>query len=111
MTSPKPIICPGQYILTKPEPTRIRCKAYDAPPPPHGVSWDGNYICTIDPNTYIGPIEDVIDNRGFITVLCRTYWINIWKAKRGNDEGVSFARVISREISDSWCQRGWVHLP
>ena len=106
MQTPRPTIGLGQYILSKPLPTLSRCKAYNAPPP------DGNYICTIDPSTYIGPIDAVVESEVFITIRCRTFWINIWKSKRGSvDRGISFAKVISREVSDNWCQRGWVHQP
>ena len=106
MPTSKPILFPGQYILTNPLPARSRCKAYTAPPP------CGRYICTIEPNTHIGPIERVIETEGFVTILCRSYWINIWKAQGGEvDKGFLFARVISREVSNNWCQLGWVHQP
>ena len=104
--APRPIISVGQYILTKPLPTQIRCKAYDGPPGGGG----GSFITTISPGTHIGPVEEVVHTDQFVTILCRGYWINIWRAARGTtDHGTDFAFVISQRESDSWCWHGWSH--
>ena len=49
----------GDYVQTAPLPTKIRCKAYTDPPSRvnNRIVFEGGYICTLDPGTYIGPVE------------------------------------------------------
>ena len=92
-------------MQTKPLPTLIRCKAYTAPP-----NSGGRYICTIEPSTYLGPVERVLVSNVFVTILVRGYWINVWKARVGGF-GNSFAYLVDEDLLFSWHLRGWQDLP
>ena len=97
---PRPRVCQGQYYKTRGGMTKIRCKAYTAPP-----GSGGTYITSIDASTYLGPVEAWLDIVEYTTILVREYWINIWAA----DHNCHFAtKVPSREIR-SWMTRGWYH--
>ena len=100
-SSPRPTyLTPGDYVVTKKLPTRIRCKAYDNPPP------YGNLICVMEPETYLGPVERVCHSDEFTTIQVRGYWINVWSAR--DSGGVLFAYQVPRIVQDSWYEQGWV---
>ena len=90
----------GRYFLTKPASSSVRCRAYDAPP-----SLGGTKMCTIQPNTTIGPIEAVEDTYQFRAVLVRGFWINVWSASSGK----LIKHVIQDEVVRRWVQHGWEH--
>ena len=90
----------GQYILTKPSSSSVRCRAYDGPP-----SVGGNLICTIKPDTTIGPIEEIEDSYDFRAVLVRGFWVNIWSARRGK----IIAYTLYDDAVQRWVCRGWEH--
>ena len=94
-----PSILPGDYVRTNIG-GLSRCKAYDAPP-----RVLGNYICTIDQGTYLGPIRDIELSNSHLTILVRGYWINIWSA----DNNAHFARKVDRAEIQEWAARGWQH--
>ena len=86
---------PGQYWRTKPAPTRIRCKAYSMPEP------YGEYLATIDPGTYLGPVEMVDESSHYTAILVRGFWINVW------GRGTYFAKVVPDSEVQGWYQQGW----
>ena len=98
---PRPEVAHGDYLLTKPAPTTIVCKAYDQPFP------DGAFIAIIAPGTYLGPVEEFLHTETYVTVLVKGYWINIWRRKPGSTSGVTFATVIARPVVHSWIRAGW----
>ena len=104
---------PGDYIQTKPQPTRIVCKGYSQPP-----SCGGSYLGSLSSGIYIGPIVATEKTDRFVTVLIDGWWINIWRAKRDrslkrpherrfSSEGVVYAHVITREEACLWERNGW----
>ena len=86
----------GSYWQSKALPTRIRCKAYDAPPRVRGT-----YRTTIEPSTTLGPVEAVEHRGDFVTILVRGYWINVWK------NGIPFAFAVCPDVVDEWRSNGW----
>ena len=99
--APRPEVTHGDYLLTKPAPTTIVCKAYDQPFPA------GTYITSISPGTSLGPVEEFLHTETFVSVLIKGYWINIWHRNRGSSRGVDFAAVIAKPIVESWIRAGW----
>ena len=98
----------GNYVYTKPLPTRIRCKAYDSPPvfdQDGTLIGGGNYICTIDPGTFLGPVEWIMETHGYSTILVRGYWINI------SHRRTVFAKLVREEDVMIWEDNGWEHDP
>ena len=53
--------------------------------------WSIKPLATIEPGTYLGPIEDVEHTSGFVTILVKGYWINVCAASKG---GVKFASIV-----------------
>ena len=107
--SPRPIPRVGGYALTKPSPTKIRCKAYTAPP-----LRGGELITTIAPGTSLGPIEAEEQSEMFVTIQVRGYWINIWRAHWNSPDqkgGTNYATLVTQPEIDDWEQHGWRHLP
>ena len=66
----------GDYFRSKRLPTKVRVKAYSEPP-----GGGGYYLTTLEPGTYFGPAERVVENHGFVTVLVRGFWMNVGKHK------------------------------
>ena len=93
--APRPRLALGQYYVSRPRPTRIRCKAYDQPPK------DGRLITTIEPATYLGPVENFIHSQTFATICVRGYWINVWC------QGVAYADCEDAAEVLRWKARGW----
>ena len=94
--------CPpqaGDYFLTRPLPTTIRCRAYDAPP-----RVGGRLLNTIEPGTYLGPVEEVSVTADFTTILVRGVWVNVWARTRG---GVQYARQVDPMTVEYWVGLGW----
>ena len=89
----------GDYFRTRPPPTRVRCRAYTAPPNRGGL------ICSITPGTTLGPVEASVHSGQFVTIMVRGWWVNVWSAERG---GVNFAyRCEDAEVAD-WHFHGWL---
>ena len=86
----------GTYFVTKPLPTKIRCKAYDMP-----VMFGGEHICTFDPGTYLGPVEAFTSTPDFMTICVRGYWINVWGF------GQPYARLVDWTEVEAWRLQGW----
>ena len=93
-------IFPGDYVRTNTEYSRGVCKAYDAPPP------RGQYICTIDPCTYLGPVEEVVETEKFTTILVRGFWVNV-QIHRPREW--DFALKVPRFVVRGWEDSGWQH--
>jgi len=100
--TPPPLIVLGHYYRSRSLPTRIRCKAYDQPPP-HG--W---YITTIAPGTFLGPVENFYQSTHFATICVRGYWINVWGLD-ATGEGVDFAYLVPTAEVQRWIAHGWCH--
>ena len=93
-----PQIDVGDYVQTKRLPTSIRCKAYTAPPQGRGAprwEWSGQYIATIEPATYLGPIESIARSDDFLTIRVEDWWINVWSADFG---GTKFAFKVPVKV-------------
>ena len=121
----RPAPHPGEYLVTRGAASMLRCKAYTAPPIQGG---HGQYITTIAPDTYLGPIEETVHTPVFTTVLIRGYWINVWRAHRSDmrqdgspfpyrpsysttTRGILFAPPVPSTAVQIWYQRGWVDSP
>ncbi len=70
-------------------------------PPP-----TGKRIVTIEPGTYLGPVEDYMHNEQFATICVRGYWINVWRVGRMG-LGIDFARLVPESEVDRWRSEGW----
>ena len=89
----------GQYYVTKPKPTRIRCKAYDAPPP------NGKELSTFEPGDLIGPVEEYAYCKWFATIRVGDSWINVWCAQRkGAEWGTNYAYLCGTSEVE-WFER------
>ena len=95
--APPPVLQLGEYVITRNDGTTARCKAYDAPCP------FGIYICTIDPGTMLGPIEEVLDVGDYVTILVRGYYINVWAASNQ----YSFAFKVPSSTMSWYRSLGW----
>ena len=106
----------GGYVLTKPLPTRIRCKVYDRPP-----GFGGRTVATLEPGVYVGPILDLpqwsTTSRGesFFTIcipwpVTPSEWglgyMNVWSDAKG---AAQFARMVPWSEVQAWQSRGWWH--
>ena len=91
---PQPMV--GSYWQSKALPTKIRCKAYDAPPRVRGTC-----LTTIEPSTTLGPVEAVEHWGDFVTILVRGYWINVW------NNNIPFAFAVCPDVVDEWRSNGW----
>ncbi len=89
----------GHYFQTRRR-TAIRCKGYSAPP------FEGNYLGTVDPGVYLGPVETWLDTDRYTTVLIHGWWINIWERKQG-EFGTDFAEKVDRMSVHYWHTTGW----
>ena len=107
MSDPRPWPQIGGYVQTKRHPTRIRCKAYTAPP----VGDGGDLITTILPGTSLGPIQDVQQTPLFVTIQVKGWWINIWRSRNSvtHNLGINYATVYEQADIDDWERHGWRH--
>ena len=109
-----PKVCIGQYYVTPPWWSKIKCKAYDAPP------LEGKLITTISPSTYLGPVEDSRVTTKFVTICVRGYWINVWGARQERRiawpedfyftsyYGDHYAHLVEEQERRSWRDQGWI---
>ena len=77
--APRPDAKLGGYLRTINHGT-IRCKLYTAPP------YDGAYVDTLPPGTWVGPIEAIYHSRLFAAVQVDGHWINFWRTHYRDDE-------------------------
>jgi hypothetical protein len=90
----------GQYYVTKPKPTKIRCKAYDGPPP------NGTLLSTFEPGDLIGPVEEYAYSQWFATIRVGDSWINVWCAQRkGAEWGTNYAYLCGNYSEVKWFER------
>ena len=66
----------GDYIVTRPAPTKIRCRGWTASASQGG----GQRITTFPCGTRLGPVEAVERTIEFVSVRVGPVWINIWGA-------------------------------
>ena len=100
----RPLIYLGQYWRTYASRgySTIQCRAYNGYPP------EGQYLCTLDPETSFGPVQAWVDGPVFSSVCVRGFWINVWKAHAPNEQhGVWFAHPYPPWEVASWRRRGW----
>ena len=101
----RPEVFAGQYWVTRSEKnTKIRCKAYTAPPL-RGAG--GCVICAIQPGTSLGPVENWVSTPRYVTLLVRGYWINVWCSSSPRGNAVFFARPVPLQKVEAWKLRGW----
>ena len=102
----RPEVFAGQYWVTRSEKnTKIRCKAYTAPPLPGA---GGCEICVIQPGTSLGPVANWVSTPRYVTILVRGYWINVWCSSSPRGNAVFFARPVPVRVVEAWKLRGWV---
>ena len=92
------------YWLTKPMPTKIRCKAYTEPYP------DGEYIATIEPGTYLGPVETFLDDDKYIAIRVNGWWINVQRNYPSINSATMFAFPVPQNTVNEWRRLGWRDL-
>ena len=76
--APRPDAKLGGYLRTINHGT-IRCKLYTAPP------YDGAYVDTLPPGTWVGPIEAIYHSRHFAAVQVDGLWMNFWRTHECDD--------------------------
>ena len=95
----------GAYFRSRQLPTSIRVKAYSQPPAGRG----GRYLATLDPGTYFGPAEAVIETDLYTAVLVRGFWMNV--AAKESDGVRWWTRAFAYRVPESEVQRwrmdGW----
>lgn len=85
---PRPQIALGEFYVTKPCRSPIRCVAYSRPPlPPYGER-----LGVLEPTTYLGPVRAVIHTRKFTAIQIERdpygfVWVNVWAAKKALEGG------------------------
>ena len=67
----------------------------------------GNYITTIAPGTYLGPVAAVSQTETFTTINVANWWINIWHKPLARDTGIDYAYkvqdvVVRQRVRDGW---------
>ena len=85
--SPCPEVQVGVMLRTRQPPTGVVCKAYSAPP-----GDGGHYLQSLEKGALIGPVEEVVWQRGFVSVRIGLGWVNVYKERLGRP-GVHFAFV------------------
>ena len=110
MPVPPPFVQTGDYFRTRGGYTSIRCKAYKVPPWRRHRPRD-NYITTIAPGTYLGPVEEFGYSPWFVTIQVRGYWINVWGAEYPySDYRYHFADRVAPDNVAQWEANGWYHI-
>ena len=89
------------YWLTKPMPTKIRCKAYTVPYP------DGKFRATFEPGTYLGPVETVLEDDKYIAILVGGWWINVQLKDPSIGTPTKFAFPVPQKTVNEWRSLGW----
>ncbi len=62
----------------------------------------GQHLATIEPGTYLGPVEDWNQSDQFATICVRNWWINVWSAA-----GTYFAFPVPSIEVEGWHANGW----
>ena len=72
---------------------------------------NGQYVCTIPAQTYLGPVHEIVSVRDYVTIRVPSYlnhqtliWVNIRKAK------TNFAHHYGIEEVTHWHARGWENI-
>ena len=97
----------GQYYITKPEPTRIRCTAYVAPPP------NGTMCREYAPGVLLGPVEAYAYSEEFASIRVNDLWINVWCASSEADSwlGINYAYLCGTTYEVDLLQYSTAGLP
>ena len=106
-----PLLAIGDYLRTREGSPRAVCRAYAAPPDvchrTLQVRGGARRLATLAPGTYIGPIEEFCVSVRFVTVLVRSYWINVWLRTPNRHRGSCLVtHVLASEVS-RWRDHGW----
>ena len=106
-----PLLAIGDYLRTREGAHGAVCRAYSAPPDvcheTFQIRGGGAHLATLDPGTYIGPVEEFCVSVRFVTVLIRSYWINVWVRTPHRRRGVSLVtHVLASDVTD-WYAHGW----
>ena len=56
---------------------------------------------SIEPGTFLGPVETFVHSSEFATIFVRGYWINVWR------QGTIYADKASSEVIADWRANGW----
>ena len=116
--------CPqiGDYYRTCLAKLPQRAEAYASPP----ATLKRLFICTIDPNTSLGPVVAAAETDDVVSILVAGWWIDIWKCTpaptRPNMDtnrhapgdtaskvAVQYAGRIPKHTVASWLRQGWYH--
>ena len=112
----------GDYYLTCQASQPYRAEAYSYPPP----FPNRQFICTIDPDTYLGPVAAAAETEETVSILVSGWWIDVWKrvsAKpfSGKEDDIAshastspgcpiqLAGRIPRHAVSGWFRQGWCH--
>ena len=96
----RPSVVKGDYLTSVPMPTRRRVHAYTASP-----SIGGEYITSLLPGTFFGPVEEVEYHAGYIAVRVQNYWMKVWLKQ----PWLTLAFPVPRETVAAWESAGWEH--
>ena len=116
--------CPvrGEWIQAKGPSSKVVLKFYSAPPRIGGYELDAPRV---SPHQYIGPVHDVDNCGGFVTVLVphpttgQLAWTNIWRVKADVDGfreydgagcGSDVAHLVSNDALASWFRHGFENM-
>ena len=111
-----PLLTIGDYMVTVRSDASHRtlpvCRAYSAPPnvihDSHEVVDGGVHLATLSPGTCIGPIEEFTISIRFVTVLVRSYWMNVWMCRSSASRGTHLAIPVPPAELLRWRLQGWV---
>ena len=102
---PRPKVDLGDYFVTRGGVNchGIVCKAYDAPYP------DGREITSIEPGTYLGPVESWLHMERCATICVRGWWIHVWARRHSGEsyQGTTCATKVPEDMANRWRRVGW----
>lgn len=58
--------------------------------------------------TYLGPVENFLNQPGFTTICVAGWWINVWSRHKGTpDVGTNYAFPVPENVVRGWHARDW----
>ena len=107
-----PLLAIGDYLRTREGSPSTVCRAYSAPPDvchrTLQLRGGGVRLATLAPGTYIGPIEEFCVSIRFVTVLVRSYWINVWLRTSHRHRGSCLVTHVLASEVNRWRDSGWM---